>query len=104
MLLTGSPHAFRIAAGLCKRLHQVLLRGSQNTLQAKDRISRSLLARGLDTNTTFEIVSIDIADIDVGNNIGARLQSDQAEADTRTARARAEARRAKAIAYHECST
>jgi uncharacterized protein YqfA (UPF0365 family) len=67
-----------------------------------DRVSRSVLARGLDTNTAFEIVSIDIADIDIGENIGARLQSDQAEADTRMARASAEARRAEAIAcQHE---
>ncbi len=57
--------------------------------------------RGLDANTAFEIVSIDIADIDVGENIGARLQSDQAEADTRMARARAEARRAEAIACQQ---
>jgi uncharacterized protein YqfA (UPF0365 family) len=66
-----------------------------------DRISRSVLARGLDTNTAFEIVSIDIADIDIGENIGARLQSDQAEADVRMARARAEARRAEAIACRQ---
>ena len=66
-----------------------------------DRISRSVLARGLDANTAFEIVSIDIADIDVGNNIGARLQSAQAEADTRTSRARAESRRADAMAYQQ---
>ncbi len=70
-------------------------------MEMPDRISKSVLARGLDTNTAFEIVSIDIADIDVGDNIGARLQSDQAEADTRTARARAEARRAEAIACQQ---
>ena len=70
-------------------------------MEMPDRISRSVLARGLDANTAFEIVSIDIADIDVGDNIGARLQSDQAEADTRTARARAEARRAEAIACQQ---
>lgn len=63
-----------------------------------DRISKEMLDRGLDANTAFEIVSIDIADIDVGENIGARLQADQAEADTRMAQARAEARRAAAIA------
>ena len=56
------------------------------------------MARGLDANTAFQIVSIDIADIDVGENIGARLQSDQAEADARMGRARAEARRAEAVA------
>jgi uncharacterized protein YqfA (UPF0365 family) len=70
-------------------------------MEMPDRISKGVLARGLDTNTAFEIVSIDIADIDVGDNIGARLQSDQAEADTRMARARAEARRAEAIACQQ---
>lgn len=67
-------------------------------LEMPDRISRSVLDRGLDSNTAFEIVSIDITDIDVGENIGARLQSDQADADTRMARAHAEVRRAEAIA------
>lgn len=66
-----------------------------------DAISKSVLARGLDTNTAFEIVSIDIADIDVGENIGARLQSDQADADIRMARALAETRRAEAIAFQQ---
>ena len=70
-------------------------------MEMPDRISKGVLARGLDTNTAFEIVSIDIADIDVGDNIGARLQSDQADADTRMARARAEARRAEAIACQQ---
>jgi uncharacterized protein YqfA (UPF0365 family) len=70
-------------------------------LEMPDRISKSVLARGLDANTAFEIVSIDIAEIDVGDNIGARLQSDQADADTRMARASAEARRAEAIACHQ---
>ncbi len=55
-------------------------------MEMPDRISRSVLERGLDANTAFQIVSIDIADIDVGENIGARLQSDQADADTRMAR------------------
>lgn len=67
-------------------------------LESPDRISRAVLARRLDSQTAFEIVSIDIADIDVGDNIGARLQADQAEADTRVARARAEQRRANAVA------
>ncbi|MHB0957152.1 MAG: flotillin-like protein FloA [Pirellulaceae bacterium] len=70
-------------------------------LEMPDRISRDVLHGGLDANTAFEIVSIDIADIDVGENIGARLQTDQAEADTRTARARAEVRRAEAMAYQQ---
>jgi len=60
-----------------------------------------VLARGLDAQTAFQIVSIDIADIDVGENIGARLQADQAEADMRVARARAEVRRANAIASEQ---
>ncbi len=70
-------------------------------LENPDRISKAVLARGLDAHTAFEIVSIDIADIDVGENIGARLQADQAEADTRVARARAEQRRAEAIAHEQ---
>ena len=70
-------------------------------LENPDRISRAVLERGLDAHTAFEIVSIDIADIDVGENIGARLQADQAEADTRVARAAAEQRRAAAIAKEQ---
>ena len=66
-----------------------------------DRISRAVLARKLDSQTAFEIVSIDIADIDVGDNIGARLQADQAEADTRVARAQAEGRRAMAVSQEQ---
>ena len=66
-----------------------------------DQISKSVLHRGLDTNTAFEIVSIDIATIDIGENIGARLQSEQAEADTRMARAFAESRKAEAIAMQQ---
>lgn len=72
-----------------------------DVLEMPDSISKSVLKRGLDANTAFEIVSIDIADIDVGENIGARLQADQAEADTRMARAAAEARRADAIALSQ---
>ena len=67
-------------------------------MENPDRISKAVLQRGLDAHTAFEIVSIDIADIDVGENIGARLQADQAEADTRKAQAFAEQRRANAIA------
>ncbi len=70
-------------------------------LENPDHISRAVLDRGLDSHTAFEIVSIDIADIDVGDNIGARLQADQAEADTRVARARAEQRRAEAVAAEQ---
>ena len=73
----------------------------QDVLENPDRISKAVLERGLDAHTAFEIVSIDIADIDVGENIGARLQADQAEADTRVARASAERRRAEAIAEEQ---
>lgn len=73
----------------------------QDVLENPDRISRAVLERGLDAHTAFEIVSIDIADIDVGENIGARLQADQAEADTRVAQAAAEKRRADAIATEQ---
>lgn len=70
-------------------------------MEMPNRISKSVLDRGLDANTAFEIVSIDIAEIDIGENIGARLQTDQAEADTRIAQARAEVRRAAAIASQQ---
>jgi uncharacterized protein YqfA (UPF0365 family) len=64
-------------------------------------IARKVLEKSLDSQTAFEIVSIDIADIDVGANVGARLQADQAEADVRVARARAEERRAEAVAQEQ---
>lgn len=64
-------------------------------------IARTVLNKGLDSSTAYEIVSIDIADIDVGDNVGARLQADQAEADVRIARAKAEERRAKAVAQEQ---
>ena len=70
-------------------------------LENPDMISKAVLARRLDAQTAFEIVSIDIADIDVGENIGARLQADRAEADMRVARARAESRRAAAVAAEQ---
>ncbi|MEM7474552.1 MAG: flotillin-like protein FloA [Planctomycetota bacterium] len=73
----------------------------QIVLENPDLISRAVLARGLDAQTAFQIVSIDIADIDVGDNIGARLKADQAEADVRVARALAEQRRAEAIATEQ---
>ena len=72
-----------------------------DVLENPDRISKAVLARRLDSQTAFEIVSIDIADIDVGDNIGARLQADQAEADTRVARAQAEGRRAMAVSQEQ---
>jgi uncharacterized protein YqfA (UPF0365 family) len=70
-------------------------------MEHPDTISKAVLQRGLDAQTAFQIVSIDIADIEVGENIGARLQADQAEADTRVARARAEERRSVAIAREQ---
>lgn len=70
-------------------------------LENPDVISKAVLAKRLDSQTAFEIVSIDIADIDVGENIGARLQADTAEADMRVARARAESRRAAAVAVEQ---
>ena len=70
-------------------------------MERPDKIAKAVLDRGLDAQTAFQIVSIDIADIDVGENIGARLQVDQAEADTRVARAKAEERRSVAIAREQ---
>ncbi|QDT36337.1 flotillin-like protein FloA [Stratiformator vulcanicus] len=64
-------------------------------------IAQTVLKKGLDSQTAYEIVSIDIADIDVGANVGARLQADQAEADVRIARAKAEERRARAVAEEQ---
>lgn len=72
-----------------------------DVLENPDNISRAVLDKGLDAGTAFEILSIDIADLDVGKNIGARLQADQAEADLRVAQARAETRRAMAIAAEQ---
>ena len=70
-------------------------------LENPDNISKTVLAKGLDSGTAFEILSIDIADVDVGKNIGAELQTDQAEADKRIAQAKAEERRALAVAQEQ---
>ena len=70
----------------------------KDVLENPDKISKAVLARGLDSGTAFEILSIDIADIDVGDNIGAGLQTDQAEADKKRFQAEAEKRRALAVA------
>lgn len=75
--------------------------GYDQVLENPDRISRLVLQQGLEANTAFEIVSIDIADIDVGENIGARLQADQAEADMRVFQAKAEELRAAATAKEQ---
>ncbi len=70
-------------------------------LENPDNISKAVLTKGLDAGTAFEILSIDIADLDVGKNVGAQLQADQAEADLRVAQARAETRRAMAVAEEQ---
>jgi uncharacterized protein YqfA (UPF0365 family) len=72
-----------------------------DVLENPDQISKNVLNKGLDSGTAYEILSIDIADVDVGRNIGAQLQSDQAEADTRVAQAKAEERRAMAVASEQ---
>jgi uncharacterized protein YqfA (UPF0365 family) len=73
----------------------------KEVLENPDRISKGVLSKGLDSGTAFEILSIDIADVDVGENIGAKLQTDQAEADLKIARAKAEERRAAAVAFEQ---
>lgn len=73
----------------------------KDVLENPDRISQTVLNKGLDAGTAFEILSIDIADVDVGKNIGAQLQTDQAEADKRIAQAKAEERRAMAVAQEQ---
>ena len=73
----------------------------KNVLENPDDISKTVLAKGLDSGTAFEILSIDIADVDVGKNIGADLQTHQADADKRVAQARAEERRAMAVALEQ---
>ena len=73
----------------------------EEVLENPDTISRIVLEKGLEAGTAFEILSIDIADIDVGRNIGAQLQTDQAEADKRIAQAKAEERRAMAVAVEQ---
>ena len=70
-------------------------------LDDADRISKTVMEKGLDAGTAFEILSIDIADVDVGANIGAKLQMDQAEADKNIAQAKAEGRRAMAVAQEQ---
>ena len=73
----------------------------KDVLENPDMISKVVLSKGLDSGTAFEILSIDIADIDIGRNIGAQLQTDQAEADKKIAQAKAEERRAMAIAQEQ---
>nr|WP_062050066.1 flotillin-like protein FloA [Bacillus sp. JCM 19034] len=73
----------------------------KKVLENPDMISQTVLGKGLDAGTAFEILSIDIADIDIGKNIGAELQTDQAEADKKIAQAKAEERRAMAVAHEQ---
>ena len=73
----------------------------KQVLENPDMISKSILDKGLDSGTGFEILSIDIADIDVGENIGAKLQIDQADADKQIAQAKAEERKAMALAQEQ---
>ncbi len=73
----------------------------KDVLENPDKISKTVLDKGLDAGTAFDIISIDIADVDVGDNIGAKLQADQAEADKRIAQAAAEGRRAMAVAAEQ---
>ena len=76
-------------------------RSHKSVLENPDQISKTVLAKGLDTGTAFDILSIDIADVDVGKNIGAELETDRAEADKKIAQAKAEERRAMAIATEQ---
>jgi len=73
----------------------------KTVLENPDKISKTVLSKGLDAGTAFEILSIDIADIDVGENIGAKLQTEQASADLKVAQAKAEERRAMAVAFEQ---
>ena len=89
----------RVGEGIVKAIGSA--HDHKEVLANPNKISRALLDRGLDAQTAFEIVSIDIATVQVGQNIGARLQADAAEADTRVARAKAEQQRAEAIALEQ---
>ena len=73
----------------------------KKVLENPDQISKTVLAKGLDSGTAFEILSIDIADVNIGKNIGAQLQTDQANADKNIAQAKAEERRAMAVASEQ---
>jgi len=89
----------RVGQGIVQAIGST--RSYKLVLENPETISHTVLNQGLEAQTAFEIVSIDIADIDIGDNIGARLQADQAEADMRVAQARAEQRRAEAIAREQ---
>ncbi len=89
----------RVGEGIVSSIGQA--RSHKAVLESPDNISKLVLSRGLDAGTAFEILSIDIADVDVGANIGAKLQIDQASADLKVAEARAEERRAMAVALEQ---
>lgn len=89
----------RIGEGIVSSIGSA--KSHKEVLENPDSISKVVLDKGLDAGTAFEILSIDIADIDIGKNIGAELQTDQAEADLKVARAKAEERRAMAVAHEQ---
>jgi len=89
----------RVGEGIVSTIGSAL--SHKDVLENPDAISKTVLKKGLDAGTAFEILSIDIADVDVGENIGAKLQTDQAEADKRIAQAKAEERRAMAVAQEQ---
>ncbi|MEA1882368.1 MAG: flotillin-like protein FloA [Candidatus Marinimicrobia bacterium] len=89
----------RVGEGIVSAIGSSISYGG--VLENPDNISKAVLEKGLDAGTAFEILSIDIADLDVGKNVGAQLQADQAEADLRVAQARAETRRAMAVAEEQ---
>lgn len=89
----------RVGQGIVQAIG--MIESYKTVLENPEQISKLVLDQGLEAQTAFEIVSIDIADIDVGENIGARLQAEQAEADMRIAEAKAEERRAQAIAEEQ---
>ncbi|PRD46170.1 flotillin-like protein FloA [Sphingobacterium haloxyli] len=89
----------RVGEGIVSTIGSAL--NHKEVLESPDRISKTVLSKGLDSGTAFEILSIDIADINIGENVGAKLQTDQAEADLKVANARAEERRAMAVATEQ---
>lgn len=89
----------RVGEGIVSTVGSALMH--KQVLESPDMISKTVLAKGLDAGTAFEILSIDIADVDVGRNIGAQLQIDQALADKKIAQAKAEERRAMAVAKEQ---
>lgn len=89
----------RVGEGIVASIGSAL--SHKEVLEYPDKISKTVLAKGLDAGTAFEILSIDIAEVDIGKNIGAQLRTDQAEADKRIAQAKAEERRAMAVAVEQ---